>query len=331
MLRTRTTPPLNPADLRHFKAKRIVGVEGNGIGIADTAFGDCDTPCVLAAPSKTDMNHDVLIRSRAFAREVFARVCISQNLPAFESTHKFKCFRPQVCARFEATCEYCDLCPIAGIEIFIELLDHELSSNPSGKIVFCVDDGRRALTSAVLLLGAYMVLKLHIPADHVPTHFSWLAPSLLEPLFLAPSPDSDLVACWRAIERARNLGWIGPAPNDAHRPAVPPRCTDDAAAWLGPEAAPGGAGTAAALRLMRAHGFAAREAVAWLRIAIAPAGPRAARVAGVADRLVLRYLSAVERLCSSYKSAAGAAAAAPRGRSAFVPCGGVGGRGYACR
>ncbi len=93
---------------------------------------------------------------------------------------------------------------------------------------------------------------------------------------------------------------------------------------------PGGAGTPAALRLMRAHGFAARMAVAWLRIAIAPAGPRAARVAGVADRLVFRYLCAVERLCSSYKSAAGAAAAAPRrGRSAFVPCGGGGG--YACR
>ncbi len=101
---------------------------------------------------------------------------------------------------------------ISSIATFINLLDHELSSFPSCKIVMCVDDGRRALTNAVFLLGAYMLLKMELGTDEVARRFEWLRASSLEAFRDASFSTSDfgltLQDCWRGLERGRDLGWV---------------------------------------------------------------------------------------------------------------------------
>ena len=102
---------------------------------------------------------------------------------------------------------------ISSISAFIKILDHELSSFPACKIVFCAHKGQRALTNAAFLLGAYMIIKLGLGADEVARQLEWLgAPSSLEPPRSpsCDSPDHGLTMndCWRGLERARAIGWV---------------------------------------------------------------------------------------------------------------------------
>ena len=64
---------------------------------------------------------------------------------------------------------YCDdFGPVfmAAVIDFARLLDTELAKFPDTNIVFVAPDGARALTNAVFLLGAYMILKLDTtPSD----------------------------------------------------------------------------------------------------------------------------------------------------------------------
>jgi hypothetical protein len=220
----------------------------------------------------------------AFAHEVIDRVCVAQNIPDFATTKKFHCIRPQLTSRYDVVNGFCDdYCPpsLACISSFIVLLDRELSSHPSCKIVLSIDDGRRALTRAVFLLGAFMLLKLDYPAEEVLARFSWLQTSSLEPFRHAAAslPDIPLspLDCWRALERGRALGWVLTTCDPDASPAPPAHVAAAAAAAAaitraveeqrrgraGPECT---GGAQAGLCLMRRHGFAAREAVGWLGI-----------------------------------------------------------------
>ncbi len=229
----------------------------------------------------------VSVGRRPYAHEVIDRICVAQNLPEFKhaTTRKFRCIRPQLASKHDTVCDICDdFGPpsIACISNFIELLDHELSSHPSCKIVLCVDDGRRALTRAVFLLGAFMLLKHETSADEVLTRFSWLRSSSLEPFRHAstslPGIPLSPLDCWRALERARALGWVHPpsaSPAHAAATAAAAAAAMRAAAEEICGAKCGGVGAPAGLCLMRRHGFAAREAVGWLGI-VRP-GPAAGR------------------------------------------------------
>jgi cell division cycle 14 len=101
---------------------------------------------------------------------------------------------------------------ILSIATFISLLDHELSSFPSCKIVFCVDKGRRALTNAAFILGAYMILKLELGVGEVARRFGWLRTSSMEAFrdasFATPDFGLTLQDCWRGLERGRDIGWV---------------------------------------------------------------------------------------------------------------------------
>ena len=148
-----------------------------------------------------------------FAHEVISRVCIAQYLHRFEATNKFRCFWPQLKIQYHAFCDDFGPMNFESIARFIQLLDNELSSHPSCKIVYCADEGRRALTNAVFLLGAYMILKLDMVADEVQTRFTWLRPSAVEAFRDASYSEPDfgltLLDCWRGLERGRNAGWVG--------------------------------------------------------------------------------------------------------------------------
>jgi hypothetical protein len=196
------------------------------------------------------------------AHEIFDRVCIAHNIKPFKPTNKFRCIRP---ASLDRDDDFGKI-DISSITAFIKLLDHELAAFPSCKVVLCADQGQRALTNAVFLLGAYMILKLQLGADAVARRCARLgASSPLAPPSAPsrPAPDAGLTLhdCWSGLARGRAAGWV-PAEGEHAGGAIEAaqRCGGAAHGEGGLE------GTLVALDLMRTHGFGAREAVGWLRI-----------------------------------------------------------------
>ena len=129
-----------------------------------------------ADQSNEEVNSPKASNDNAFAHEVWDRVCLAQNLDAFKSTRKFRCFRPQ-----HHSSPSGDFAPAsrAAVDRFVEQLDSELSAHPSCKVVYCVEEGPRALADAVFLLGAYLLLRMQVGAEEVPGQFSWLSASAL--------------------------------------------------------------------------------------------------------------------------------------------------------
>jgi cell division cycle 14 len=148
----------------------------------------------------------------AFARDVFDNVCIAQNIEYFQTTRKFRCFRPQAVVEYLPFRD--DFGPM-NFETslrFIALLDEEIERFSPRKIVYCVDDGRRSLANAIYLLGAYMLMKFEMTSSDIVARFDWVNEKLVEP-FRDAAPDLPdfgltLADCWSGLEQARNLGWI---------------------------------------------------------------------------------------------------------------------------
>ena len=111
----------------------------------------------------------------------------------------------------------------ASVIRFIEMLDEELVSHPSCKIVYCVRAGRRALTNAVFLMGAYMILKLDMSTETVAGAFSWLDQSMIEPFRDATYSECDfelrLEDCWRGLESGIANEWLGRPSDTGSDPA----------------------------------------------------------------------------------------------------------------
>jgi cell division cycle 14 len=151
--------------------------------------------------------------SASFAHEIFDRVCIAQNVKPFTSTKRFRCFRPQTLLKYTPYCDDFGPMDMSSVTRFIELLDQELQDHPACTVMYCVDDGRRALTNAVFLLGAHMVLKLGMPVDAVCGRFEWVSEPMAEGFRDAASSAPDFVLspadCWRGLARGRELGWVG--------------------------------------------------------------------------------------------------------------------------
>jgi cell division cycle 14 len=153
------------------------------------------------------------ISNASFARQIFDRVCLAHYVKPFNSTEKFRCFLPQTTIQYHAYRDDFGPMSIASVARFIDLLDQELQAHPNCKVVLCADDGSRALTNATFLLGAYMVLKLQMPASDVSRCFGWLEASAVEGFrdasFSRPDFTLSLEDCWRGLERGRGLGWVG--------------------------------------------------------------------------------------------------------------------------
>ena len=158
------------------------------------------------------ITRSVCVGAKSFAHEVFDRVCIAQNVQCFASTKKFRCFQTQATVKYFGYCDDFGPMNLASIASFIDLLDQELVSYPSCKIMYCVDPGRRELTNAVFLLGAYMILKQEMSADDVSNRFSWRHQAPIEDFRDATYSEPDfalsLLDCWRGLERGKANGWV---------------------------------------------------------------------------------------------------------------------------
>ena len=147
-----------------------------------------------------------------FLHEVIDRVCIGQKIEKFPTTKRFKCFQPQQVLSYQPLCD--DFGPMNMLSVvrFTQMLDHELQNYPSCKIVYCVDNGRRELTNAIFLLGAYQILKSNVTAEEVMPTFGWLQDDMIEfyrdATFSKPSFGLSVLDCWRGLEKGKRNLWV---------------------------------------------------------------------------------------------------------------------------
>jgi len=152
-------------------------------------------------------------RGRPWLREVFDRVCVGQNIGAFASTKKFRCFRTNESVKYFGFCDDFGPMSFGSIVRFIDLMDTELQLSPQCKIVYSVEDGRRNLSNAVFLLGAFMILKLDCSLDEVCEALSWINDDIVEHFRDAtftepPTFRLTIQDCWGSLIRAKELKWI---------------------------------------------------------------------------------------------------------------------------
>eukprot|EP00291_Cryptomonas_curvata_P010569 CAMPEP_0172178348 /NCGR_PEP_ID=MMETSP1050-20130122/15974_1 /TAXON_ID=233186 /ORGANISM="Cryptomonas curvata, Strain CCAP979/52" /LENGTH=291 /DNA_ID=CAMNT_0012851033 /DNA_START=52 /DNA_END=923 /DNA_ORIENTATION=+ len=147
--------------------------------------------------------HPVLGDTLYIAQEI-------DSLPTCDTVHIFK---PDPSIHYHAFCDDFGPMNLAMIAQFIGQLDAELADNPSSMLFYCVDEGRRELTNAVFLLGAYMIMRLEISADEVMDCFSWVNERLTEDYrdatFSAASFGLTLEDCWRGLAKGMQQGWVG--------------------------------------------------------------------------------------------------------------------------
>ena len=73
--------------------------------------------------------------------------------------------------QYEAYCDDFGPMNMYSTISFIRLLDFQRANSPDSKIVVRADEGPRALTNAVFLLGAYMIIKLDMTPSLVSDRF----------------------------------------------------------------------------------------------------------------------------------------------------------------
>mmetsp|Transcript_12933 Transcript_12933/g.35860 ORF Transcript_12933/g.35860 Transcript_12933/m.35860 type:complete len:212 (-) Transcript_12933:1617-2252(-) len=114
--------------------------------------------------------------------------------------------------------EYFPLCDdfgpmnIANVIRFIQMLETEIKEQTAKRVVYLVEKGRRAFTNGAFLLGTYLILKRDYSADRVAQELDAENADLYEPYrdatYSAAMFKLPLIDCWRAIERAKTLGWL---------------------------------------------------------------------------------------------------------------------------
>ena len=155
--------------------------------------------------------------AKPFLVELCDRVCVGQNLTEFSSTKKFRCFRPQQSIKYHGFCDDFGPMNFGSIARFVDLLETELRSHPESKIVYCVNAGRREMSNAVFLVGAYMILKLQISSESISTSFEFLdgrVEAFRDATFSAADFGLTLRDCWRGLEKGMSCGWVqDPSPS----------------------------------------------------------------------------------------------------------------------
>ena len=140
------------------------------------------------------------------------RVYLGQDLQGIAFNNQFRCIQLNQAIDYEAYCDDFGPMNMSSTIDFIRLLDSELASFPDAKVVVLAEDSRRALTNAVFLLGAYMIIKLEMRPVEVAHSFRWLDPELIESYrdatYFRPNFRLHLEDCWRGLDKGRAFGWV---------------------------------------------------------------------------------------------------------------------------
>jgi cell division cycle 14 len=141
------------------------------------------------------------------------RLHIAQNIHC-SLDQIFHCFSTDGIFEYEPLLDEYGPLKLLYVIRFVEIIDSKTRMHPEHKIVHYSGPGKRKLTNAVYLLGAYMVLKHGDSAEMVSKCFHWLDDSLIEPYrgtrFSESNSDDviSLLDCWSALERVKNLAWL---------------------------------------------------------------------------------------------------------------------------
>ena len=140
------------------------------------------------------------------------RVYLVQNMENGSLPRSLRRFRPVSAVNYNPFCDDFGPMNMSCIVDFIWSLDTELSAFPESEIAFCVEDGRRNMTNAVFLLGAYMLLKEGLTPSMVAASFDALDKDLLEGYRDATHSVPDfrlyLIDCWRGLAKGIQQGWV---------------------------------------------------------------------------------------------------------------------------
>ena len=140
------------------------------------------------------------------------RLLLCQCIVVLPDEKRCKLFAPEKSINYYPLCDDFGPMNLASVVKFIQQLDAALETESSPVLFYCVDSGKRALTNAIFLLGAYMILRLKQPVDAVLDSFSWADHTLVEPFrdatFSRPDFGLTLADCWGGLARGIQLGWV---------------------------------------------------------------------------------------------------------------------------
>ena len=71
----------------------------------------------------------------------------------------FHCFSTDAVLEYEPLVNEFGPMSLSHVIRFVEILDHQIDAHPGQKIVYYAGQGKKKLTNAVFLLGAYIILK----------------------------------------------------------------------------------------------------------------------------------------------------------------------------
>ena len=115
------------------------------------------------------------------------RLYLAQNVDEERIPTSFRCFRPPNSVYYHSLCDDFGPMNLSSIADFISSLESELSSFPNSKIIFCIDKGRRNMTNAVFLVGAYMILMEGLSPTAVAENFEGLTAIYSRPFATRPT------------------------------------------------------------------------------------------------------------------------------------------------
>ena len=140
------------------------------------------------------------------------RLYIVQSIDKMRLDASFRILRPTHEIIYRCICDDFGPSNLSCIVNFIKLLDRELCAFPESKLVFLVNKGRRNLTNAVFLFGAYMILRLDMTTRTVVSSFGRLDIQRLESYrdatYAKPDFDLCLIDCWQSLEKGKKKRWV---------------------------------------------------------------------------------------------------------------------------
>jgi cell division cycle 14 len=141
------------------------------------------------------------------------RLYICQEVDILPESESFRRFVPEESIQYYPLCDDFGPMNLGSIIRFVRQLEDELETHSTCVFLYVIDTGRRTLTNAVFLLGAFMIMRLGYTMDYVAYSFASLDPSLIsayrDATFSPSDFDLTLEDCWRSIIKAMKLGWIG--------------------------------------------------------------------------------------------------------------------------
>jgi hypothetical protein len=140
-----------------------------------------------------------------------SQIYISQD-DGLRSDTEFHVFRTCKVLKYNAQGDDFGPLNLSCVARFITILDKEIVLASSRKVVYAVESGRRPLTNAVFLLGAYLIMKLDRSPSEVNQCFSWIDDQKIEgyrdATFNPTKFFLNLLDCWEGLNRSKELGWF---------------------------------------------------------------------------------------------------------------------------